>query len=187
MRWISRHLTHRPKRMDGGAQTACLLWLVPRYPWGEVIFILVKIGSSYLSDRRFCPDIDLCSVFNFPIIKDTLADKVLDIDYKRRKGNVRESSMRIGIRSTKRIETVCKEDGCITAFEAYFIIPTKVGHIETIVWMNFDNTKDPEKLIGKELCVGFVSTKVPPINYLKDDLSFFDDMSIDSCTTTKLQ
>ena len=27
----------------------------------------------------------------------------------------------------------------------------------------------------------------PPINYLKDDLSFFNDMSIDSCTTTKFQ
>ena len=94
--------------MDGGAQTACLLWLVPRYPWGEVICILVKIGSSYLSDRRFCPDIDLCSVFNFPIIKDTLADKVLDIDYKRRKGNVRESSMRIGVSSTEELKNYAK-------------------------------------------------------------------------------
>ena len=53
--------------------------------------------------------------------------------------------------------------------------------------MKFDNTKVPEKLMGKELCIGFVSTKVPPINYLKDELSFFDDMIIDSCTTNKLQ
>ena len=93
----------------------------------------VKVGGSYLYYGRFCPDIDLCDVFTLPIIKDTLAEKGLDIDFELRKGNVRESSMRIGIRSTKRIETVCKEDGCITAFEAYFIIPTKVGHIETIV------------------------------------------------------
>ena len=29
--------------------------------------------------------------------------------------------------------------------------------------------------------------QIPPINYLKDDLLYFDDMSIDSCTTTKLR
>ena len=38
--------------------------------------------------------------------------------------------------------------------------------------MTFDNTKTPDKLMGKELYIGFVSTKVPLINYLKDDLSF---------------
>ena len=53
--------------------------------------------------------------------------------------------------------------------------------------MNFDNTKAPEKLMGKELCIRLVSTKFTPINYLKDDLSFFDDMNIDSYNTTKFQ
>ena len=53
--------------------------------------------------------------------------------------------------------------------------------------MNFDNTKAPEKLMGKELCIGFVSTKSPPINYLNDNLSFFDDISIDSFTTTNFR
>ena len=53
--------------------------------------------------------------------------------------------------------------------------------------MKFDNNKATKKITVKELCVGFVSTKVPPINYLKDELSFFDDMIIDSCTTNKLQ
>ena len=53
--------------------------------------------------------------------------------------------------------------------------------------MTFDNTKDTEKLMRKELCVGFVFTKVPPINYLKDDLSFFDDILIDICTTNKFR
>ena len=53
--------------------------------------------------------------------------------------------------------------------------------------MTFDNTKDTEKLTGKELYVGFVSTKVPPINYFKYSLSFFDNISIDSCTATKFR
>ena len=58
------------------------------------------------------------------------------------------------------------------AFEASFILPIECVHIKTRVWMIFDNTKAPEKLTGKELCIGFVSAKVSLINYLKDDLSF---------------
>ena len=64
----------------------------------------VKGGGLYLSDGRFCPGIDLCDVFTFPIIKDTLADKGLDIDRKLSKGNVRASSMRIGVNSTKKLK-----------------------------------------------------------------------------------
>ena len=45
----------------------------------------------------FCPYIYFYDVFNFPIINDTLADKGLDIDFELRKGNVRASSMRIGV------------------------------------------------------------------------------------------
>ena len=41
--------------------------------------------------------------------------------------------------------------------------------------------------MGKESCIGFVSIKLPPIKYLKDDMSFFDDRIIDSCTTTKFR
>ena len=73
------------------------------------------------------------------------------------------------------------------AFEASFILPIKVGNIKTIEWMTFAKTKAPDRPTEKELCVGFVSTKVPPINYLKYDLSFFDDMRIDSCITTKFR
>ena len=80
-------------------------------------------------------------------------------------------------------ETVYKEDEYILAFDASFILPIEGGHINTRVKMTFDNIKDPEKLKGKDLCVFFVST----IIYLKDNLSFFDDMSIDSCTTTKFR
>ena len=53
--------------------------------------------------------------------------------------------------------------------------------------MTFENTKAPEKLMGKESCIGFVSKKVPSINYLKDELPFFDDTSINSCTITKFR
>ena len=61
------------------------------------------------------------------------------------------------------------------------------GHIKNRVWMKFDNIKAPEELMGKELWIGSVSTKSPSINDLKDDLSFFDNMSIDSHTTTKFR
>ena len=93
----------------------------------------VKVGGLYLSDGMFCPYIDFFDVFTFPIIKYTIADKGLDIDYELRKINVRASSMRIGVRSTKNIETVCKEDEFIAAFEASSILPIKVGHIKTRV------------------------------------------------------
>ena len=83
----------------------------------------VKVDSSYLSDRMFCPYIYFYDVFNFPIINDTLADKGLDIDFELRKGNVRALSIRIVVSSSKTIETVCKEYECITAFEASSIIP----------------------------------------------------------------
>ena len=92
---------------------------------------LVKFGGSYLSDGRFCPVIDFCDVFTLPIIKDTIAYKGLDIDCELRKGNVRASSMHIGVSSTKTIETVCKEDECITSIETSFILPIKCGHIKT--------------------------------------------------------
>ena len=77
----------------------------------------VKVVGSYLSDVRFCPDIDLFDVFTLPFIKDTLADKVLAIAFELSKGNVRSSYMRIGVNSTKTIETVCKKDVCISAFQ----------------------------------------------------------------------
>ena len=60
-----------------------------------------KVGGSYLYYGRFCPYIDFCDVFTLPIIKNTLADKGLDIDFGLRKGNVRASYMRIGVSSTK--------------------------------------------------------------------------------------
>ena len=68
----------------------------------------VKVDSSYLSDRMFCPYIYFYDVFNFPIINDTLADKGLDIDFELRKGNVRASSMRIGVISTKKLKQYAK-------------------------------------------------------------------------------
>ena len=66
----------------------------------------VKVGSSYMYDGRLCPYIDFCDVLTFNIIKDTLADKGLDIDCEPRKDNVRASYMRIDVSSTKNIETV---------------------------------------------------------------------------------
>ena len=69
-----------------------------------------KADGSYLYDGRFCLDIDFCDVFTLPIIKNTLAYKGLDIDCELRKGNVRASSVHIGVSSTKTIETVFKED-----------------------------------------------------------------------------
>ena len=95
--------------------------------------------------------------------------------------------MGIGVRSTKTIETVCKEYECITDFEASLILPIEGGHIKTRLCMTFDNTKALYNLMVKELCVGFVSTKVPAINYLKYDMSFFDDTSVDTSTTTKFR
>ena len=95
MRWISRRLTQRLHRTDGGAQTVCLLWLVPSYPWGKLFESpqdepqSVKVVGLYLSDRRFCPDIDFRNVFTLEIIKDTLAEKGLYIDCELRKGNIR--------------------------------------------------------------------------------------------------
>ena len=139
-----------------------------------------------MSDGRFFPDIYFCDIFTFPIIKNTLAYKGLGIYCELRKGNIRASYMSIGVSSTNFFETVCKEDECIMAFDASFILLIKVFHINTRVLMTLYNIKSPEKLMGKEIYVGFVSTKVSPINYLKDGLSFFDDISIDSCTTTKL-
>ena len=67
------------------------------------------------------------------IIKDTITDKTLVIDCEPSKDNVRASSVRIGVSSTKTIETVCKYDYCITAFEASFIIPIEGGYIKTIL------------------------------------------------------
>ena len=93
----------------------------------------VKVGGSYLSDGMFFPDIYFCDVFNSPIIKDTLADRVPVIECKLRKVNVSTSSMRIGIKNTKKTETVYKEDECIVAFEASFILPIEGGHIKNIV------------------------------------------------------
>ena len=90
----------------------------------------VQVCGLYLSDERFCPDIDFCDVFTLPIIKDTLADKELDVDYETRKGNVRAPCTRISFRSIKKTETVCKEDECITDFEASFIILIKGRHIK---------------------------------------------------------
>ena len=141
MWWILKSLSQRLNTTDGGVQTAWFLWLVPSYPWGGGgVFVSpqddpqsVKVDGSYLYDGRFCPDISFCDVFTLPIIKDTLAYKGLDIDCELRKGNVRASSMHIGVSSTKTIETVCKEDECITAFEASFILPIEGGHIKTRV------------------------------------------------------
>ena len=48
-----------------------------------------KVDVSYLYAGRFCLDIYFCDVFTLPIVKDTLADKGLDIDCKMRKGSVR--------------------------------------------------------------------------------------------------
>ena len=93
----------------------------------------VKVGGLYLSDGTFCPDLYLCHVFTLPIINDKLTDKGLDIDCELRKVNFRPSSMRIGFSSTKKIETVCKEDEFIPAFEASFILHIKSGHIKTIL------------------------------------------------------
>ena len=93
----------------------------------------VKSGVSYFSDGRFCIDIDCCDIFTLPIIKDRLADKGLDIDCELRKGNVIASYILIGVSITKTIETLCKEDVCITAFEASFILPIEVVHINTRV------------------------------------------------------
>ena len=109
----------------------------------------VKVGGLYISDGRFCPVIDFWYVFTFLIIKDTLAEKGLVIDFELRKVNVRASSMRIGVSSTKQIETLCKEDEYITAFEASFTIHIEDGNIKTRVWMKFDNTKYTEKLMRK--------------------------------------
>ena len=83
----------------------------------------VKVGGSYLYNGMFCPIMDFCDVFTFPIIKYTLADRGLGIDCELRKVNVSASSMRIGVSNTKKIETLCKEDEFIMAFEAYFILP----------------------------------------------------------------
>ena len=91
----------------------------------------VKFGGAYLSDERFCPDIDFCDIFTLPIINDTLAENGLDIYCGLRKGNARASYMRIDVSSIKKIETACKEDECITSFEAYLILPIKGGHIKT--------------------------------------------------------
>ena len=68
----------------------------------------LKVGGSYMFNGRFCPDIYFCHVFILTIIKDTLEDKVLDIDCKQRKGNVRASSMRIGVISTKTLKQYAK-------------------------------------------------------------------------------
>ena len=147
----------------------------------------VKVGGTYLFGGIFCPDNDLCDFFTSPIIKDSLADKGLDVDCELRKGNISASSMRIGVSSTEVFEAVCNEDECITAFESDFILPLEGGHIKNRICMNFDKTKGPEKLMGKELCLGFVSTEVspiPPIEDWENVLSFFDDISIGSCTTT---
>ena len=64
----------------------------------------VKFGGSYLSDERFCPDIDFCGIFTLPIIKDTLAGNGLDIYCELRKGNARASYMRIDVSSIKKIK-----------------------------------------------------------------------------------
>ena len=93
----------------------------------------LKGGGSYLSDGIFCPDIDFCDVFNFPITKDTLAERVLGIDCELRKGNVRSSFMRISVSITNTIEAVYKEDECITDFESSFILHIKGFHMNTIV------------------------------------------------------
>ena len=79
----------------------------------------------------FCPYIYFCDVLTFPIIKDTLADKGLSIECELSKVNFSASSIRIGISSTKKIETICKEDECIMAFGASFILPIGGGHIKT--------------------------------------------------------
>ena len=92
---------------------------------------LVKVGCSYMYNGRLCPKIYFCDVFILTIIKDMLADKGLDIDCEMRKGNFRASYIRIVISSTKKIETVCKEDECITSIETSFILPIKCGHIKT--------------------------------------------------------
>ena len=94
---------------------------------------LVKVGGSYLSDGRFRPNIYFCDVFTLPIIKDTLADKGLNIDCELVKVNARASSIRIGVSSTNKILTVCKNDECITAFEASFILHIESGYIKTRV------------------------------------------------------
>ena len=81
----------------------------------------------------FFPDIYFCDVFNLPIIKDTLAERVPGIDWKLRKVNVSTSFMRIGIRNNKTNETVYKEDEFIVAFEASFILLIEGGHIKNRV------------------------------------------------------
>ena len=140
MWWISRRLTKRLQRMYGGAQNACLLWMVPRHPCGGVIcipprrpFCSATVGVLYMSGGVYFPDIYFCDVFTFPIIKDTLSYKVLDIDCEVRKGNASASYMHIGVISTKMFETLCKEDECITSFEASCILSIEGVHIKTRV------------------------------------------------------
>ena len=88
---------------------ACCGWY-RNIHWGTLFLspeddpLSVKVGGSYPSDVRFCPDIDFCDVFTLPIIKDTLAYKGLYIACKLRKGNVRASFMHIGVSSTKKLK-----------------------------------------------------------------------------------
>ena len=74
---------------------------------------------------------------------------------------------------------LCDEDECATSFEASFELPINGVPIKVIICMNFDNTKAPQGLEGKELCFEIISADIPPYQDWDDNLSFF----ITSCNT----
>ena len=57
---------------------------------------------------------------------------------------------------------LCNEDDCVTSFESLFDLPVNSVSIKMSICMNFDNTKAPEGLEGKELCFDMIYVDIPP-------------------------
>ena len=74
-----------------------VICISPLWHSGSQIWRLVSVWLEV-------PDIDFWYVFTLLIIKDMLVDKGIGINFKLGKGNVRASSMRIGVNSTKKLK-----------------------------------------------------------------------------------
>ena len=129
MWWISRHITQRLQRMYGGAQTLCLLWMVPSHPWGGVICIPPSWPSVSQSRRLISVWWDVLPNYGFLWCFHFSHYQV----YACRQGpwywlwNEKSQCQSIihahWRQQYQKIETLCKEDEFIMAFEAYFILP----------------------------------------------------------------
>ena len=117
----------------------------------------------------FCTDSEFCNYFSSLEGKIEFDNVGLNIDFKKNDDEI----INLLIRTTESFDVLCDEYECVTSFEASFYLLVKDGPINMIICMNFDDTKSPEGLEGKEFLFDIISVDISPYQDWDYNISFF--------------